>query len=184
MPAKKSRKRRTRGAAARGATAARPRAVTSTRREERAERQVVAARERRAGQRQTGTLGERPPSPFGGLPISELAIFVGGIGLVVGLIEGGGVALIVGVVVCALGVLEVTTREHFSGFRSHSTLLAAFPAVAVEVVLVLAVGKPRQSGGRALLLLAVAPVFGGCFWFLRKRFDVARQARLARPPAP
>ena len=39
-------------------------------------------------------------------------------------------ALAVGVVVCTLGVLEVTAREHFSGYRSHATLLAAIPAVA------------------------------------------------------
>ena len=37
-------------------------------------------------------------------------------------------ALAVGALVCGLGVTEVTAREHFSGFRSHSALLAAFPA--------------------------------------------------------
>ena len=37
--------------------------------------------------------------------------------------------------------------------------------------------KPSQ---RALLLLVVVPIFGGLFWLLRKRFLIARQARVAR----
>jgi hypothetical protein len=142
---------------------------------------VLAAREQQRSQRQLGTEGERPQSPFGGLPISELAIFAGGVGLIVGLIQGGGAALIVGVIVCTLGVLEVTAREHFSGYRSHTMLLAAMPAVAVELGLVAAVGQPRQRG---LLVLAVIPVYALGFWLLRMRFLKARQARLARPKAP
>jgi hypothetical protein len=126
------------------------------------------------------TVGERPPSPFGGLPISEIAIFVGLIGLIVGLVEGG-VALLVGIIVIAFGVLEVTAREHFSGFRSHSTLLAALPAVGLEALLASTVGTPRHRGE---LLLPVIPVFAGAFWLLRTRFRAARQRRLARPPVP
>jgi Ca2+/Na+ antiporter len=140
-------------------------------------RRVQAAR----GSTPVGAFGERPPSPFGGLPISELAILAGAIGVVVGVLRGGGAALIVGVIVCALGVVEVTAREHFSGYRSHAALLAGIPAVAVETGLVLAFGEPRR---RALLALAVVPVFALLLWLLRKRFAVARQARMARPPAP
>ncbi len=127
------------------------------------------------------TFGERPASPFGGLPISELAILAGGIGFVVGVIQGGGPALFVGLIVCSLGVLEVTAREHFSGYRSHAALLAGLPAVAVETGLVLAFGEPSV---RVLLLVAVVPVYAVLFWVLRKRFAAARQARVARPPAP
>ena len=162
--------------------------MASTRREDRAgrqaiaaERQAVAAHEQRRSHRQLGTVGERPPSPFGGLPVSEIAIFAGAVGLIVGLIQGGGLALIVGVIVCTLGVVEVTAREHFSGYRSHSTLLAAIPAVGVAVALVLAFGQPRN---RALLLLPAVPVYALLFWLLRRRFMAARQTRLARPPAP
>jgi hypothetical protein len=169
----KSRKRRSRDAA--------PRAVVSTRREVRAEREVLADRERRHAQRRLGREGERPEGPFGGLPISEFAIFAGMIAAVVGFLEGGGTPLIVGLVVCALGVVEVTAREHFSGYRSHAVLLAAIPAVAVEVGIVAAFGEPGQ---RALLLVAVVPVFGVLFWLLRRKFASARQARIARPPAP
>ncbi|MGH2885955.1 MAG: hypothetical protein ACRDPA_25220 [Solirubrobacteraceae bacterium] len=125
-----------------------------------------------------GAYGERPPSPFGGLPVAEIAIFVGAVVLVVGVINRGTAALIGGVVICLFGVLEVTTREHFSGYRSHTVLLAAIPAVAVEFVIALTVGPPAV---RALLLVPVAAVFATCAWFLRKRFLVARQARIAKP---
>ncbi len=128
-----------------------------------------------------GTVGERPPGPFGSVPASELAILIGGVGLIVGLLDKRAPALIVGSIVCTLGVLEVTAREHFSGFRSHASLLAAFPALAVMFGLAAAFGTP---GDRILLLIPVAPTFGLCFWLLRRRFQLARHARLARPPAP
>ena len=133
-------------------------------------------REVKRGERVLGREGERPESPFGGLPISELAILVGLIASVIGFIQGGGPALVVGLIVCALGVIEVTAREHFSGYRSHTALLAAIPSVALEAAVVLAF-KPSQ---RAVLVLAVVPVFAGLFWWLRRRFLIARQARVAR----
>jgi Flp pilus assembly protein TadB len=156
-------------------------APSSSRRDQRAERQALSQREPPVRQRRPGPAGVRPPSPFGGLPISEFAILVGGVALVVGIIRGGGPAVIVGIVVCALGVLEVTAREHFAGYRSHTMLLAAFPAVGLEVAAVAAFGEPRQ---RALVLLVIVPVYAVGFWLLRRRFEVARQTRLSRPPAP
>lgn len=158
-----------------------PRAVPSTRREVRAEREAGAEQDRRRARRQLGREGERPESPFGGLPISELAILVGVIAAVVGFVNGGGAPLIVGLLLCALGVIEITAREHFSGYRSHTALLAAIPAVGLEAGLVLAFGEPKQ---RALLLLAVVPVFAVLFWLLRRRFLAARQARVARVARP
>jgi hypothetical protein len=140
-------------------------------------RAAEAERRRQRGQRQLGREGRRPESPFGGLPVSEVAILLGIIGAVFGFINGGGPALVVGLVVCALGVCEITAREHFSGFRSHTALLAAIPAVALEATLVVIFGEPKQ---RALLLLVVVPVFALLFWLLRRRFLTARQARVAR----
>jgi hypothetical protein len=125
-----------------------------------------------------GAYGERPPGPFGGLPVSEFAIFAGAIVLVIGVIRHGGPALVGGVVLCLLGVSEVTAREHLSGYRSHTVLLAAIPAVVAEFVIVLTIGTPAV---RVLLLVPVAAVFGACAWFLRRRFLVARQTRLAKP---
>ena len=171
---RQSRKRRDTASAQRG--------VPSQPRELRAERQPTGPSGLERGSRgPQKAVGERPTNPFGGLPVSELAILAGTVGIVIGLIRGGGPALIVGVIVCALGVLEFTAREHFSGYRSHTILLAAFPAVAVEAGLVALFGEPRNRG---LLLFAVVPVYAIVFWFLHRRFQVARQARLARLPAP
>ena len=110
--------------------------------------------------------------------MSELAILAGAVALVFGVIRQGGPALIGGLVLCLLGVTEVTAREHFSGYRSHTVLLAAVPAVVAEFVIALTVGGSRT---KAVLLVPVIGVFALCAWFLRRRFLVARQARLARP---
>lgn len=172
---RRSRKRRNPGAG--------PRAVPAQRREQRLERATAASRERQRAQRQLGKEGERPPGLFGGVPVSEIAIFAGLVALVVWLVGGGGTpVLVVGLVVCALGVIEVTAREHFAGYRSHTTLLAAIPAVAIGIGLVSLIAKRSE---RAPLLIVIAvPVFAFLFWLLRKQFLAARQARVARPPAP
>lgn len=128
-----------------------------------------------------GTVGERPEGLFGGLPVSELAILAGGVAFVVGVVGGGGPPLYVGLIVLALGVLEFTAREHFSGYRSHTTLLAAIPALALATALELTIGAPSN---RTMLVAVALPVFALLFFLLRRRFLVARQARLARPPAP
>jgi hypothetical protein len=168
---RRSRKRRNPGAA--------PRAVPSQRRERVAERQVAGTREQRQVNNSLKAYGERPPSPFGGLPVSEVAILAGAVALIIGFVNRGGPALIVGVIVCALGVLEFTGREHFSGYRSHATLLAAVTVVALELAVVAIAGAPRQ---RFLLLLVIVPAWAVLFWLLRRRFAVARQARVARGP--
>ena len=110
--------------------------------------------------------------------MSEIAILAGVVALVVGFIRHGGPALVGGIILCVLGVIETTAREHFSGFRSHTVMLAAVPAVLAEALIALTVGPPAV---RLLLLVPVAAVFAVCAWFLRRRFLVARQARLARP---
>jgi hypothetical protein len=168
---KRSRKRRNPRAA--------PRAVPSPRRERVAERQVAGRRDYSQVNNTLKAYGERPPSPFGGLPVSEVAILAGAVALVIGFINRGGVALIVGVIVCALGVIEFTAREHFSGYRSHATLLAAIVVVGIELGVVALVGAPRQ---RFVLLLVIVPAWAVLFWLLRRRFATARQARVARGP--
>jgi hypothetical protein len=139
---------------------------------------VGQSRPRRQRSGPLGAYGERPPGPFGGLPVSEFAIFAGAVALVVGVIRHSTLALIGGVVICLFGVVEVTSREHFSGYRSHTVLLAAIPAVAVEFLIALTIGPPAV---RALLLVPVAAVFATCAVLLRKRFLIARQARIAKP---
>jgi hypothetical protein len=169
----RSRKRRTAGA--------RPRPVIPPR-ERGVERPAEQGEQTALGIMLTGKVyGDPPPNRFGGVPVSEIAILCGAIALVVGLTSSSAPALIVGVVVCALGVIEWTSREHFSGYRSHATLLAGIPAVVLGVLMI---ALFSGSLGRVALLVVVVPVFAVLFWVLRQRFRTARQARVVKPPAP
>jgi hypothetical protein len=85
----------------------------------------------------TPTAGARPRPPWHPLPLSELLILVGAVGVVVGLQRGGshGTApLVAGLVAVGLGTFEVTAREHFSGFRSHCIILALLPVLVFHTV--------------------------------------------------
>jgi hypothetical protein len=164
-----SRKRARRGAA--------PRAVASTRREERVQRQVAADRDLRRARRQLGREGERPRGFFGGVPVSEIAILAGLVGAVIGYIRSAEPVIIVGVVVCAVGVVEICGREHFSGYRSHTILLSAVPAVAIASALVAIFGVPGQ---RAVVVAIAAALYALLFWPLKRSFSAARRARVAR----
>lgn len=70
------------------------------------------------------TTEERPPAPWGNFPLAELAVLAGIVMLLAGVVGGNRTALGVGVALAALGGLEVAAREHFAGYRSHTTLLA------------------------------------------------------------
>jgi hypothetical protein len=111
------------------------------------------------------------------VPVSEVAILAGMVAGIIGFLSRAELTLVAGLAICALGVMEVTGREHFTGYRSHSALLAAVPAVAIEAGIVAVFGEP---GTRQLLLLIVIPVFAGLFVLLRRQFRIARQARVAR----
>ena len=169
MAATKSKRR------ARKARGGAPRAVPSARRAQRDSTQREAAASRAPADRTLGTVGERPPGIFGGVPVSEFAILAGLVALVIGMLNHGGPALELGIIMMALGVTEVTAREHFSGFRSHATLLAFMPAVIVEAVYALVFGAPSQ---RILIVLPALPVFAICYWLLRRHFRVARHTRV------
>ena len=180
MASSKSKRTRKRRAPSAGA----PRAVASTRRRKQAEKLAATDSARRRSGRMLGAEGERPRSLFGSVPVSEFAILAGLVAAVYGYLTSRPPALIVGLVICALGTMEVVGREHFSGYRAHTAMLAAVPAVAVELGVVALLGDPSQRG---LLLLAVVPIYVICFLALRRQFASARRARVmksARPQAP
>jgi hypothetical protein len=83
---------------------------------------------------------ERPRAPWHPVPLAELCVLVGIVLIVVGLITGldtdrGRLMLVAGLALGALGGLDTAAREHWAGFRSHHTVLAGVPAVAVATVL-------------------------------------------------
>jgi hypothetical protein len=64
----------------------------------------------------------------------EIVILVGLVLLIVGFFMGntrGGVMMVAGFALGALAALELTLREHFAGYRSHTSVLSGFVAVVV-----------------------------------------------------
>jgi hypothetical protein len=125
------------------------------------------AERRQRAERRRGA-DERPPAPWGSFPLAELTILAGIVMLVVGVVGKSPTALGVGVVLAALGGLEVSAREHFAGYRSHTTLLAATAFVIVT-------GGLFYLGGQvlAVCLVAGAVVFAVSFYLLRRAFQRA-----------
>ena len=74
--------------------------------------------------RRVGAPDERPPAPWGNFPLAELSVLAGIVCLVIGVVGTNSKLIGVGVVLAGLGGLEVSAREHFAGYRSHTTLLA------------------------------------------------------------
>jgi hypothetical protein len=143
----------------------------------------------RSSQRQVGlltdlkALGERPQAPWHPLPLSELLIFVGIIGAVVAWARGyqhNAALLGAGIGAVAIGTIEVALREHLGGFRPHTAMLAAVPAIVfhsavVLIALAAAADIPRWLN-YALLPIDLALV-AVCFKLLRERFVSARRER-------
>lgn len=86
----------------------------------------------KSGERRAGAkLGdERPAPPWGGFPLAELLVLAGIVFLIWGAVSATPVAIAVGLGLASLGGLELSIREHFGGYRSHTVLLAAVAAVA------------------------------------------------------
>jgi lysylphosphatidylglycerol synthetase-like protein (DUF2156 family) len=69
----------------------------------------------------------------------------------------------VGVALAGIGGMEVAIREHFAGYRSHTTLLAGFVFVVVVAILFYEVG---------MVLAYALPIGAVCFvavFFLARR---------------
>jgi len=74
---------------------------------------------------------QRPPAPWGSFPLAELTVLAGIVILVVGFVRQSPTAIGVGLVLGSLGGLELSAREHFAGYRSHTALLAGTAFVVV-----------------------------------------------------
>lgn len=85
----------------------------------------------------------------------------------VGFFTGNGLMVVCGVGLAMLGGVEVAIREHFAGYRSHSTLLAGVVAVISMTFAFLAV--PDQWPVYIPLGFGVV-VFGAGIYLLREAF--------------
>jgi hypothetical protein len=113
-------------------------------------------------------LDERPPAPWGSFPLAELTVLAGIVALVVGIVGAHPTLIGLGVVLAGLGGLEVSVREHFAGYRSHTTLLAG-------LVFVLVTGGLFYLADLvlAVCLAAGAVAFAAAFLALRRAFQRA-----------
>ena len=125
------------------------------------------------------TIEDRPKAPWHPVPLVELCVLVGIVLLVLGALNldsaRGKVMLVLGMALGSLGGLDTALREHLAGYRSHTTLIAALPAVTTAAVLFFA------RAPWLLLVGAGIAVFAGVFWWMRRVFmRRASRARRAR----
>jgi hypothetical protein len=110
----------------------------------------------------------RPKPPWHPVPLVELSVLAGIALIVIGLLNHDGtrgrIALVFGLALASLAGLDTAAREHFTGYRSHSTLLAGLPAVVTIVALAFAGAAP------VVMVAAGAVVFGAAFALLRSAF--------------
>jgi hypothetical protein len=123
---------------------------------------------RASASRRRASAQERPPAPWGSFPLQELAVLVALLMLGIGVFTTSPVAIAVGVVLGCLAGLELSAREHFAGYRSHTVLIAG-------TAFVLTVGALYYA---AHLILVVclgigAAVFLAAFFALRRAFQRA-----------
>jgi hypothetical protein len=112
-------------------------------------------------------LEEAPKAPWHPFPLVELAIFTGLVLVVAAIVVGGDarpVLLFGGLAVVSVAALELSIREHFAGYRSHTALLSALSALGVAVPLWYT-PLPQE----AILVVAVL-VGAGAFRALRGAF--------------
>lgn len=119
----------------------------------------------RAAARRPAAAEERPPAPWGSFPLAELAVLAGLVIIVLGFVWSDPLTLFVGLVLGSLAGLELSVREHFGGYRSHTTLLAGAAAV-------LTVGLLFYVAGLVMVvcLIAGAAVFAAAALALRAAF--------------
>src|SRR3954463_16158165 len=112
-------------------------------------------------------MSDAPPAPWSPFPLTELVILLALVMLVVGFLSGGdrrGVLIGIGLVLASLGGGELALREHFAGFRSHTTLLAGLAGFVAGAVLVAA------GVAKGVVLVVAIVVAVGTFPFMRRAF--------------
>jgi hypothetical protein len=112
---------------------------------------------------------EAPKAPWSPFPLVELCILLSFVLIIAGVFTHGsrrGTFLITGFALVTLSSLELAIREHFAGYRSHTTLIAGAAAVLGDVpIYFLTKWRPE------FLLVIGIVVFGVAFSLLRQAFQ-------------
>ena len=110
---------------------------------------------------------QRPKAPWHPVPLVELCVLAGIVLIIVGFLDfddrDGRILLAMGLVLASLAGLDTAVRDHFTGFRSHTMLLAGVPAVLVSGALFYA-----RAPWPAVVAAAVVLFAGGVFVFQRQ----------------
>jgi hypothetical protein len=112
-------------------------------------------------------MSDAPKAPWSPFPLTELVILLALVMLALGFLSNGdrrGTFIGIGLVLASLGGGELALREHFAGFRSHTSLLAGLTGF-IAGALAVAAGAPKL----AVLIIAVA-VGLAVFPLLRRAF--------------
>src|SRR6476619_5194282 len=81
---------------------------------------------------------DAPQPPWAPFPLNELCILLAVVLLVLGFftsLDQRGVLIGAGIALVSLSAGELALREHFAGYRSHTSLLAGIVAILLAVVL-------------------------------------------------
>ena len=99
-------------------------------------------------------MAQAPSAPWSPFPLTELVVLFALALIIAGVLTDGGrrgALLACGFALVSLAGLELAVREHFAGYRSHSTLLAAACAIVLDLPLFLWTALPQI----ALLVIGV-----------------------------
>ena len=110
----------------------------------------------------------RPKPPWHPFPLIELSVLIGIVLIIFGFFQTetprGRVALVLGMALCSLAGLDTAVREHFDGYRSHTSLLAGLFGVVTAAAVFFA-GAPWIA-----IVIAAVLVFATAFVVFRRAF--------------
>jgi hypothetical protein len=109
-----------------------------------------------------------PAAPWGDFPLSEIVVVIAILLLIAGFVTAppqGFVMIAVGLVLGSLAGLELSIREHFAAYRSHTLLLSA--AVGVPVFGALFVATKISP---AICIALGLAAFAGAAWLFASVF--------------
>lgn len=118
-----------------------------------------------AGTARAGRDQGPPPPVWGDFPLSQLVVLGGLILLAIGVFTSNPTRVLIGLGLGSLGGLELAVREHFSGYRSHTTLLAG-----IGFAIMIGITGYWLRWAVWLCLLAAVAVFAIAAWLFRRRF--------------
>ena len=112
-------------------------------------------------------LDEAPKAPWHPFPLVELSVLIGMVLIVIGVLSEGDrrpALLFGGLGLVSIAALELAIREHFAGYRSHTTLLAGVVAIGAAAAVF-----PTSLPGEVMSIVGIVAGVAA-FFVLRRQF--------------